>query len=176
MYSYFNFVFYITMQKHELLFWSKNIIKNILKPTVGLSKLIWSQVKYVLFVSKISRYIFASNIHIHLDNTFKFFSYTGVLCLRNSFESLFLKKTTAKQTNIKNQKKKLIHFLISDIRIIDIKKIIFCYQKIPQKYQNGAPLSQRDTLGRCWMLLKSGKSDHFCFLVLPPATGVSQTT
>lgn len=83
----------------------------------------------MFFLFQRYRDIFASNIHIHLDNTFKFFSYTGVLCLRNSFESLFKKKTTAKQTNIKNQKKKLIHFLISDIRIIDIKKSFSAIRK-----------------------------------------------
>lgn len=121
--------------------------------------------------------IYLRRTYIYIQTTpLNFFSYTGVLCLRNSFESLFKKNNNSKTNKHQKPKKKLIHFLISDIRIIDIKKIIFCYQKIPQKYQNGAPLSQRDTLGRCWMLLKSGKSDHFCFLVLPPATGVSQTT
>lgn len=130
----------------------------------------------MFFLFQRYRDIFASNIHIHLDNTFKFFSYTGVLCLRNSFESLFKKKNNSKTNKHQKPKKKTYSF--SDIRYSNYwhKKIIFCYQKIPQKYQNGAPLSQRDTLGRCWMLLKSGKSDHFCFLVLPPATGVSQTT
>lgn len=110
MYSYFNFVFYITMQKHELLFWSKNIIKNILKPTVGLSKLIWSQVKYVLFVSKISRYICVEHTY-RLDNTFKFFFIYRCVVFEKQFWKFILKKKQQqnKQTS-KTKKKNLFIF------------------------------------------------------------------
>lgn len=130
----------------------------------------------MFFLFQRYRDIFASNIHIHLDNTFKFFFIYRCVVFEKQFWKFILKKQQQQNKQTSKTKKKTYSF--SDIRYSNYwyKKIIFCYQKIPQKYQNGAPLSQRDTLGRCWMLLKSGKSDHFCFLVLPPATGVSQTT
>lgn len=130
----------------------------------------------MFFLFQRYRDIFASNIHIHLDNTFKFFFIYRCVVFEKQFWKFILKKKQQQNKQTSKTKKKTYSF--SDIRYSNYwyKKIIFCYQKIPQKYQNGAPLSQRDTLGRCWMLLKSGKSDHFCFLVLPPATGVSQTT
>lgn len=130
----------------------------------------------MFFLFQRYRDIFASNIHIHLDNTFKFFFIYRCVVFEKQFWKFILKKKQQQNKQTSKTKKKTYSF--SDIRYSNYwyKKIIFCYQKIPQKYQNSAPLSQRDTLGRCWMLLKSGKSDHFCFLVLPPATGVSQTT
>lgn len=130
----------------------------------------------MFFLFQRYRDIFASNIHIHLDNTFNFFFIYRCVVFEKQFWKFILKKKQQQNKQTSKTKKKTYSF--SDIRYSNYwyKKIIFCYQKIPQKYQNGAPLSQRDTLGRCWMLLKSGKSDHFCFLVLPPATGVSQTT
>lgn len=128
MYSYFNFVFYITMQKHELLFWSKLIIKNIFRPTVGLSKLIWSHLSKLFFLFQRYRTIFASNIHVHLHNTFNFFFHIQVCCVWETVLKVNFKKTPTKQTNIKKNKK-LIHFLISDIRIIDIKKSFSAIRK-----------------------------------------------
>lgn len=90
--------------------------------------------------------------------------------MRTSFESLYIKTNKHQKP-----KKKLIHFLISDIRIIDIKNH-FLLSENTSEISKLRPINIGIVTKRYTMLLKNGKSDHFCFLVLPPAAGVSQTT
>lgn len=76
-------------------------------------------------------------IFVHLDNTFYFFSYTCVLCMRTSFESLHQNKQTSKT------KKKTYSF--SDIRYSNywyqksfsaIRKYLRNIKTAPHKYWN----------------------------------------